>query len=190
MPWNKFSNEKVEAIKESLKDYTKRFIDIAKIHGVSEWFVSNLWVTTASVEQKKERYSVINRQAKQGNKNPMFGKTKLNHPTAIDGKTIVCGYFTVWEPPWWTGKCPKNNRVYEHQYIWCLYNNRTEVPKGYVIHHKDHDKLNNSIDNLECLTRSQHMTYHATERATTRRNAVGNSVPEEQSFLNEEGDIV
>ena len=35
-----------------------------------------------------------------------------------------------------------------------------EIPSGYIIHHKDEDKTNWSIDNLELLTRSEHVLQH------------------------------
>lgn len=34
------------------------------------------------------------------------------------------------------------------------------VPKGYCIHHKDHNKLNDRLDNLELMTRSEHTIHH------------------------------
>ena len=37
------------------------------------------------------------------------------------------------------------------------------IPKGYHIHHKDHDLTNNDIDNLECLTAAEHRRHHAPE---------------------------
>lgn len=36
-----------------------------------------------------------------------------------------------------------------------------EIPDGYVIHHKDFDKTNNSIDNLELMTFTEHKSLHA-----------------------------
>lgn len=38
------------------------------------------------------------------------------------------------------------------------------VPEGHDIHHKDGNRYNNSIENLECLTKSDHMRLHAKER--------------------------
>lgn len=34
------------------------------------------------------------------------------------------------------------------------------IPKGYVIHHKDGNKLNNCINNLQLLNKSEHDSYH------------------------------
>lgn len=48
-----------------------------------------------------------------------------------------------------------------HRYIWEYYNG--EIPKGYDIHHKDHNKDNNELDNLELITRSQHSKLHCQE---------------------------
>lgn len=31
----------------------------------------------------------------------------------------------------------------------------------YVVHHRDEDKANNSIDNLECLTPAEHARVHS-----------------------------
>lgn len=37
------------------------------------------------------------------------------------------------------------------------------IPDGYAIHHKDHDKENNDISNLELLTPSEHQRRHHAE---------------------------
>ena len=34
------------------------------------------------------------------------------------------------------------------------------LKQGYIVHHKDHDHSNNSIDNLAVLTKSEHTTLH------------------------------
>jgi predicted RNA-binding Zn-ribbon protein involved in translation (DUF1610 family) len=45
-----------------------------------------------------------------------------------------------------------------HCIIWEEYNG--SVPEGHVIHHKDEIKLHNDIENLECLTWSEHSKLH------------------------------
>ena len=34
------------------------------------------------------------------------------------------------------------------------------IPEGHHIHHKDHDRHNNAIENLELMTASDHLSYH------------------------------
>lgn len=48
-----------------------------------------------------------------------------------------------------------------HCYVWRKYNG--VIPKGYQVHHKDHDKSNNDINNLELLTEAEHRKRHSDE---------------------------
>lgn len=59
-----------------------------------------------------------------------------------------------------------NRRVRLHVYVWSFYNG--DVPKGYQIHHKDEDKSNNDISNLDCLTLHDHLSYHSSSEANIR----------------------
>lgn len=43
--------------------------------------------------------------------------------------------------------------------VWERANGRP-VPRGLVIHHRDHDSLNDAPDNLQALTRKQHALVH------------------------------
>ena len=54
----------------------------------------------------------------------------------------------------------KNKPILVHRYIWEQLNGK--IPDGYHIHHKDENKLNNSIDNLECISASEHAKLHHT----------------------------
>lgn len=36
-----------------------------------------------------------------------------------------------------------------------------KIPDGYDIHHKDFNKINNNIDNLECLPKSEHTRLYS-----------------------------
>ena len=47
---------------------------------------------------------------------------------------------------------------YSHRFIWESINQQI-IPDGYQIHHINNDKQDNSIDNLELVTRQQNMIY-------------------------------
>lgn len=38
------------------------------------------------------------------------------------------------------------------------------IPKGYAVHHIDFNKLNDRLDNLMLMTKSEHMKLHSSER--------------------------
>lgn len=53
--------------------------------------------------------------------------------------------------------------AYEHQIVWVAAGN--PLPKkNELIHHKDEDKTNNRIENLELITRSEHAKHHSDYR--------------------------
>jgi len=35
-----------------------------------------------------------------------------------------------------------------------------KIPENHLVHHKDHDKFNNSVDNLEVMTSLEHNRHH------------------------------
>lgn len=61
---------------------------------------------------------------------------------------------------------PKANAygfVPQHRLVVERHQGRYLAPKTDV-HHKDHDKLNNDIGNLQCMTRGEHMALHNREK--------------------------
>lgn len=42
--------------------------------------------------------------------------------------------------------------------VWVATNG--ELPRGWVVHHKDRDSMNDSIDNLQAMTRAAHLEEH------------------------------
>jgi len=54
-----------------------------------------------------------------------------------------------------------------HQRVWRY--NYGEVPKGYEIHHIDHDKTNNDISNLQLMTRGEHQAHHNPKGSTRKK---------------------
>ena len=52
----------------------------------------------------------------------------------------------------------KEYRGYAHRLV--VMAAHIDIPKGYSIHHKDFDKLNNNLDNLEVLSWEEHKKKH------------------------------
>ncbi len=57
-----------------------------------------------------------------------------------------------------TGYLMTGKKSFFHRLIWEKENGA--IPKGFDIHHKDGNKLNNAIDNLDCLSHSEHLSIH------------------------------
>ena len=53
-----------------------------------------------------------------------------------------------------------------HRAVWEFHSGQ-KIPKGYLVHHKDHNKHNNSYENLECLSPKQHSEIHLKGKSQT-----------------------
>lgn len=102
-----------------------------------------------------------------------MGKKNVHAPTSkfivIDGIYFYKerqgnGYY-LGNVPDETGK-PKPVRA--HVYVWEKANGK--VPKGYHVHHKDHDPDNNDLNNLCCIPISKHLSSHSKERSEESRH--------------------
>lgn len=71
-------------------------------------------------------------------------------------------YIMVVAPPEYPGKKYRGKYVYEHTLTWWKHTGTVPVP-GEVVHHKNEDKHDNRIDNLEKKTGTQHTKEHALE---------------------------
>lgn len=56
---------------------------------------------------------------------------------------------------WISTSCPK---IRAHQWVWI--NIHKMIPKGYHIHHKNDNKSDNRIENLELIEASRHLSHH------------------------------
>lgn len=71
------------------------------------------------------------------------------------------GYVMLHEPE--HHRADKRGYVMEHILVWEKANGR-ELPKGWVVHHIDGVKNNNSPENLQAMTASEHSTLHNSTR--------------------------
>jgi len=67
-----------------------------------------------------------------------------------DGKRLVCA---------------------SHRLIWYLFNG--EIPEKHHIHHKNEDRQDNRISNLECLSAGDHVRRHAKDRVAWTKGIGG-----------------
>lgn len=58
----------------------------------------------------------------------------------------------------WVVRTP-NGLKYEHILVWEKYHGR-KLPRGWVVHHKDENPLNNDISNLEAMPHAAHNSIH------------------------------
>jgi hypothetical protein len=65
----------------------------------------------------------------------------------------------IWTDPE-TGKL---RREYVHRLVWEEHHGA--IPEGFHVHHKDGDKQNNNIENLELLADSSHAKHHTEQDA-------------------------
>lgn len=56
----------------------------------------------------------------------------------------------------------RTNKILVHRAIMEKHLKR-KLSKNEIVHHKDGNKLNNNLDNLELLTRAKHMNLHRSE---------------------------
>ena len=63
-----------------------------------------------------------------------------------------------------------------HQYVWSFYNG--DIPKGYEVHHKDLNRYNNDISNLELLEKHEHKKLHAKMLTQEQREWRKNNINE------------
>jgi len=71
-------------------------------------------------------------------------------------------------------------KTYLHRMIWESQNG--PIPKGFDIHHIDGNKLNNCIENLECIPHSEHLSTHM---KSNKKLYDWHKTPEGRKFLGE-----
>lgn len=79
-------------------------------------------------------------------------------------RTVELLPFIVWNGRKYTRRLngyyarTSGGRIYLHREVWEQANG--PIPDGREVHHKNGDKTNNSLDNLEMLSESEHGTRH------------------------------
>ena len=81
------------------------------------------------------------------------------------------------------GKCYYSKTLTPlHRAIW-IFHNGVEIPDGYCIHHRDENPFHNEIENLECMSKSDHSKLHF----TPEKRKLFSEVSKEHWFSTDEG---
>ncbi|MCF7861155.1 HNH endonuclease [Candidatus Woesearchaeota archaeon] len=81
-------------------------------------------------------------------------RNKYNHPKAGKGTLSDKGHKLITK---------KGKQIREHRYVWEKTNNM-KIPKGFIIHHIDNNKINNKPDNLMLMSNAEHTSLHRAQR--------------------------
>ncbi len=85
------------------------------------------------------------------------GKTRKGTRNKSRARIINCnGYIEVFEPT--HAAAMSNGYCLEHRMI--AYDSGILTDLSCIVHHKDEDKLNNSVDNLDVMSNSEHTSHH------------------------------
>lgn len=85
------------------------------------------------------------------------GKFKIYEPYVHSETNAKGDYFRV------ILRGPRHSRrsCYIHRLVWEAFVG--EIPKGYIVHHKDGNRQNNSLSNLQLVTTKEHHDIHLEE---------------------------
>ena len=130
---------------------------------LDDYMVQSIIRAYFTEEYINERKSRLYRLSKLGDKNPMKNCTGDKNHNWIGG--VVSdgqGYLMVKKPEWYTGR-KGSDYVFQHSVVMCQALGITEIPKGFVVHHIDHNPLNNDINNLALVQMGAHARLHRIE---------------------------
>ena len=118
-------------------------------------------------ERSKESRKKSSEAIKSSEKFQATIKRGLEKPNALE-ISIRGGYRWIFNS--------EGKKVAEHKYLIELIIGR-KLTKNEVVHHKDRNKLNNDIDNLQLMTRSEHTKEHANDE--NRKPIKGRKITDE-----------
>lgn len=117
---------------------------------------------------RKVLYDIINRVPLTHDQHEMHKRAAIESTARVgpanpryrhDNVSSIRGYKAVRPPAWYTGYVSRGF-VREYILLVCEKFGWTQLPKGYEVHHIDMNKLNNDINNLAVLTKSEHAKLH------------------------------
>ena len=110
----------------------------------------------------------------------MDAKTEINTQFGIAKYNENTGYYRV-------QSSEKNiNNKYLHHLIWENHYNRS-IPNGYIIHHINGIKIDNRIQNLICVPKKIHDSFHSRHRTKETIEKIRNSCTKKNARIVKNG---
>src|SRR5699024_1406120 len=101
----------------------------------------------------------------QGGGNPNFGNRGEINPIYKGGTVSSYGYKLIKKPE--HPNAGVDGYIFEHRYVMSEHIGR-HLREDEVVHHKDENRLNNEINNLEIMSRSEHTKLHMKDYGIVR----------------------
>lgn len=92
-----------------------------------------------------------------GKGNPNYGNREERNPIYKGGFISNYGYKMIRKPD--HPNAGMGGYIFEHRYVMSKHLGRP-LTEDEVVHHKDENRLNNDITNLEIMSRSEHNQHH------------------------------
>lgn len=111
------------------------------------------------IKRKDEFLKIINK------KKLCRSCSMLNTEGYLNGKGYVVKHYKSFPREYWDllkNMCKPNGQITEHRAVMSIYLNR-EIKDNELIHHKNYNKTDNRIENLELITGSEHSHLHIVE---------------------------
>jgi hypothetical protein len=126
-------------------------LELADITRVCEWCIQPL---TRGTDEKLGNYKKRRFCGRGCHSRSMVGLPKKRASKAPGGYGSIskAGYRTIYLHD-------EKKLALEHRLVWEKVNG--PIPEGMVLHHIDENPLNNTIENLQLVTRSEHRLIHA-----------------------------
>lgn len=134
------------------------------IHNISHVLTKHL--PDAEYRARKAlRYSI----SKEGDRNPMKGKTREQHHNWIGECSDDKGYLTTLH---------NGERQFVHRVVMAQALGLEKLPEHLEVHHIDENPLNNALDNLALVTRAGHAKIHSLQVITALEKSRRSTIAE------------
>lgn len=129
-------------------------------------FYVKLSHSSRRVTCSKKCDGIRKRKMYDGESNPNYGNKGRKNPLFKTGRrTTHYGYIIVYKPDHPNSR--EDGYIFEHRLVMSEHLNRP-LKEWEIVHHKDEDKQNNKIENLEIMTLSQHQRHHSSLKILLR----------------------